>query len=72
MPKPKYVTDWSQVPLVVDVPYVSMLLGLHPRTIEKHLKNGSLKGFKAGKSWRIRKEALAKYMGIENATERKN
>lgn len=72
MPKPKYVTDWSQVPLVVGIDYVSMLLDLHPHTVERHLKNGSLKGFKAGKSWRIRKEALAEYMGIENAAERKN
>lgn len=62
MPKTKYVTDWSQVPVVVDVAYVSVLLGLHPRTIEKQLKNGKLKGFKAGKVWRIRKEALAEYM----------
>lgn len=65
MPKRKYVTDWSQVPVVVDVAYVSVLLGLHPRTIEKQLKNGELKGFKAGKVWRIRKEALAEYMGYD-------
>ena len=42
MPKRKYVTDWSQVPVVVDVAYVSVLLGLHPRTVEIYLKKGKL------------------------------
>ena len=65
MPKQKYVTDWSQVPVVVDVPYVSILLGMHPKTIEKHIRDGTIKAFKVGKFWRIRKETLSELMGRE-------
>lgn len=66
MPKRKYVTDWSQVPVVVDVAYVSVLLGLHPRTVEIYLKKGKLKGKKAGRVWRIPKESLEEYVGRNN------
>ncbi len=65
MAKNKYVTDWSQVPVVVDVPYVSVLLGIHPYTVKKYLRNGIIKGFKVGAEWRICKEAIATFMGME-------
>lgn len=65
MPKTKYVTDWSQVPVVVDVPYVSVMFGIHPNTVKKYLRTGAIKGFKVGVEWRIRKEALAAFMGEE-------
>lgn len=65
MPKTKYVTDWSQVPVVVDVPYVSIMLGIHPNTVTKYLRTGVIKGFKVGCEWRIRKDAIAAFMGME-------
>lgn len=65
MPKNKYVTDWSQVPVVVDVPYVSVMLGIHPNTVKKYLRTGIIKGFKVGAEWRICKEEIAAFMGKE-------
>ncbi len=65
MAKTKYVTDWSQVPVVVDVPYVSVMLGIHPNTVKKYLRTGAIKGFKVGAEWRIRKDAIAAFMGME-------
>ena len=65
MAKTKYVTDWSQVPVVVDVPYVSIMLGIHPNTVKKYLRTGVIKGFKVGAEWRICKNAIAAFMGIE-------
>lgn len=65
MPKTKYVTAWDQVPVVVDVPYVSVMLGIHPNTVKKYLRAGTIKGFKIGAEWRICKEAIAEFMGKE-------
>lgn len=65
MQKTKYVTDWAQVPVVVDVPYVSIMLGIHPNTVKKYLRTGVIKGFKVGTEWRICKEAIATFMEKE-------
>lgn len=67
MAKTKYVTDWSQVPVVVDVPYVSIMLGIHPSTVKKYLRTGVIKGFKVGADWRICKNAIAAFMGMEES-----
>lgn len=64
MPKNKHPTTWEEVPLVVDIPYVSVLLGVHPETVRRNLVNGKIKGFKVSTDWRITKQALGEYMGI--------
>ena len=38
----KYVTDWSEVPVLVDIPYVAVLFGIHPHTVERKLRAGEL------------------------------
>ena len=65
MPKPKYVTDWSQVPVVVDVGFVSRLLQLNPQKIKKHLNKVIIKGQKVGKTWFINKSDLSELLNIE-------
>lgn len=37
---------------------VAEILKLHERTIRNHIKSGTLKAKKVGKSWRIKKEDL--------------
>lgn len=39
-------------------------LGLHARTVRRHIREGQLEAQKVGKSWRITREALARYTGI--------
>lgn len=61
----KYVTDWSEVPVLVDIPYVAVLFGIHPHTVERKLRAGELKGIKIGREWRITKQALLEYIGLD-------
>ena len=45
---------------------VAEYFGVHPRTVERWLRSGSLKGYKLGKAktspWRIPKEELDKFL----------
>ncbi len=45
---------------------VAVALRVHPKTVERWLKNGFLKGFKLGKGktslWRIPEEAIAEFL----------
>ncbi|HOO05890.1 MAG: helix-turn-helix domain-containing protein [Ruminococcus sp.] len=65
MGKKKYATAWKEVPVVLDVPYVSVLLGLHPNTVTRLLRTGELKGFKFGNQWRITKDSVMKLLNAE-------
>jgi len=69
MRKTKFFTNWDEVPIVVDIPYISLLLGVHPETIRRQLASGKLKGFKVGTDWRINKDDLGEYIGINNKKE---
>ena len=37
---------------------VGVILGLHPKVVERHTKAGKIPGFKVGKFWRYRASAL--------------
>lgn len=65
MPKSRTPTNWDEVPLVVDIPYVSLLLDADPETIRRYLSSGKLKGFKIGKSWKILKEDVIGFVGAK-------
>lgn len=69
MAKKKHATAWDEVPVVLDVPYVSVLLGLHPNTVTRLLRTGELKGFKFGNQWRISKESVMKLLNVETEEE---
>lgn len=62
----KYVCSWNDIPLFIDVAYVSIVLGLSENSIRKLCASGETKATKVGdKIWRIAKSDLAKYMGQE-------
>lgn len=65
MPKTKYATDWSQVPLIVDIAYASVLLGVNPETLRRSLAKGEIKGKKYGKGWIMLKEDLMEFVGAK-------
>lgn len=54
----KQPTTWDNVPIIVDVAYISNLLQIHPDRVYEKLKSGELHGFKACREWRIKKEDL--------------
>lgn len=50
---------------VLTVDEVAEKLRIHRVTVVKLLTDGTLKGFKIGSSWRIKKESLNKFMDGE-------
>ena len=42
-------------------------LGLHARTVRRHIREGRLEAQKVGKSWRITREAMSRYAGLPEA-----
>lgn len=48
---------------LLSVEEVAGSLGMHVRTIRRHLREGRLKGFKVGKSYRIAAQDLAAFTG---------
>ena len=62
MRKRKYIISLDTAPECVDVPFVCMLLGMHPNTVRKKVREGSIKAFKAGREWRFNREDLKAYM----------
>ena len=51
-------TRWEDVPVIIDLPYVSMLVGLTYEYLTTLCKKGKLPAFKIGNSWRVEKSDL--------------
>ena len=57
------ITSWEQVPVVMDLPFAARILGQSVETLKKRSQRGELPGaFKAGRDWRVEKDALRKYI----------
>ena len=57
-----YITDWSKVPVLIDVPYAMVLLGMSRPTVSRLCQNGDLPAVKIGEQWRIDRDKLKKYI----------
>jgi len=63
MKQAQIITNWEQVPVVIDLPFASRLLGQSIETLKKRSQRGELPGaFKAGRDWRVAKNALRDYV----------
>lgn len=67
----KFIYDWNDVPVVIDIPYASVILGVNPETVARKLRNGTLKGTKVGTSWRLTKYDLMCYLGLNPKDDEK-
>lgn len=63
--KKKYVYCWDEVPVVIDVIYASVILGLTAVQVRIMLRRGDLKGVKIGRDWRILKSDIMSFVGAE-------
>jgi acetyl-CoA synthetase len=54
-------------PKVYTIEEVAELLKVNPRTINRMLERGELRGFKVGRLWRVSEEALQAYMRGEQS-----
>jgi len=63
MKQSQIINNWDQVPVVIDLPFVARILGQSIETLKKRSQRGELPGaFKAGRDWRIAKDALRNYI----------
>ena len=68
MKREKFVYNWQEVPVIVDVGYVCRILGVTADTVQKLLRSGTLRGFKVGRDWRICKSDIMAFIGEQEAT----
>ncbi|WP_101698666.1 helix-turn-helix domain-containing protein [Clostridium minihomine] len=62
MARTKYVYDWDNVPVIIDLPYASVLLGSSVDCLKRLSRNGVLPAFKHGGEWRVTKDDLRTYI----------
>lgn len=62
MSRRQIITSWDELPLIMDLPMVSMLLGEHPETLKTKSRKGEFPAFKEGKLWRVEKNALQRHI----------
>lgn len=56
MKKTTTIYNWDQVPIVINLPYVAVILKANPEVVRRYLASGKLKGFKVGREWRVSKK----------------
>ena len=59
----KDVFNWAEVPVIINLPYVAVILKANPEVVRRYLATGKLKGFKVGKEWRVNKSDLMAFVG---------
>ena len=59
--KRKYIYSWDEVPLFVDLPFCSVLLGICVETLRQKCAKGIIKAVKTDAGWRIAKDTLMDY-----------
>jgi hypothetical protein len=59
----KPVTDWGNVPLVLDLPLAARIVGSSPEYLKKRAQRGDFPAYKEGKQWRVTKSALIAHIG---------
>ena len=63
MKQSQIITNWDQVPVVIDLPFAARILGQSIETLKKRSQRGELPGaFKAGRDWRVNKDVLRSYV----------
>lgn len=63
MPKQKLVVNWDEVPLLMDLSWVSRILGKSREWAKQKAQSGELPAVKVGMEWRIPKNKLRQYLG---------
>lgn len=57
-------STWEQAPLIMDSAYMSLLLGLHRKTIQRMARQGQLPTVNTGTKLLFEKNAVMKVLGI--------
>ncbi len=57
------VTDWRQVPALMDLHRAAFIVGLRPETVRKAMARREFPGRKVMGEWRVRKDELMACLG---------
>ena len=57
------ITDWRQVPVIMDIPMAARLLGNTAESIRRKIAAGEIPAQKINGEWRIRKDELMMHIG---------
>lgn len=57
-------TNWDNVPLVMTAAQAAELLNVHENTVKRWVTEGKLSGVKAGRTLRITKEEVMRFLGL--------
>ena len=58
----KFITDWAEVPVIIDLPYVACIVGQSPENLKRLAAAGKFPATKVGKEWRVEKDQLRLYL----------
>ncbi len=58
------ITNWEQLPVVLDLHTVALVLGVTDVTVKHWIYDGTIKAKKIGKLWRFDKEYIRSYMDV--------
>lgn len=63
----RVITSWEEVPVVMDIAYLSRILGEKHETLKKKCQKGIIPAFKTSEDghWRIEKDKLRKHIEAE-------
>lgn len=68
----RYITKWDDVNVVVDLAFISELLGISGEKARQLVKSGEIPAKKVSGLWRINKSDLMKYLGVAEPETPKN
>ncbi len=61
----KFITDWAEVPVMIDVAYVANILSMSYEKTRRLVKSGEIPSVKVGDEYRISKYSLMDYLGVK-------
>jgi hypothetical protein len=65
---PGLVTDWKDVPLVLDIKTAARILRMNPDYLKQRCSKGTFPAFKEGGKWLVTKAALRIHVGDTGQT----
>lgn len=69
MPRERPITNWEDVPVIMDVPFVARLLGFTPDKISRKCAKGEIPAHKIFSKWRINKDELIEYISKQGVKQ---
>jgi|LSQX01.3.fsa_nt_gb excisionase family DNA binding protein len=64
-----HVTDWNDVPVLLDLPYAARIVGMSAEYIKRLSNAGKFPAVKVGNSWRVNRDDLMVYVGAKKAEQ---